>query len=210
MVEPISNKVSWGRNVVKSSPDFFIIDNFLNPIHFKKFQSSIESMTQPWSFLDSVSSRDDYLTTGKKTSYGFNFIFCLDDTYIEIKNSAYVGALNEQVKKYFCLPDSTQIHRSNAFMTTYRGEELTTFTPHVDTFLEHYTSIFYLHSTNAPTILYNEEHYDSTPFNGKTTIKEKVDSIENRLLFFRGNILHSGTCATDSPFRIVINTNYLI
>ena len=66
MVEPISNKVSWGRNVVKSSPDFFIIDNFLNPIHFKKFQSSIKSMTQPWSFLDSISSRDDYLTTGKK------------------------------------------------------------------------------------------------------------------------------------------------
>ena len=41
------------------------------------------------------------------------------------------------------------------------------------------------------------------------TIKEEVDAVENRLIMFEGDQVHSGTCATDVSHRIVINSNFV-
>lgn len=210
MIEPLSNTVSWERTVHSSSEEFFIVDNFLRPEHFRMFKNSVESIQQPWSFVPSVSSITDHKITGDKNSYGFTFIYALDNQYLHetLAATPYVGAFNEQVKKYFNMPLNTQIHRSNVFMTTYRGDQVLSFTPHVDTVIPHYTSIYYFHTTDAPTIFYNETHEEFEPYEGEVTIREKVDSVENRLVMFKGNTLHSGCVATNVPNRIVLNTNF--
>jgi hypothetical protein len=211
MIEPLSNTVSWERTIHSSSEEFFVIDNFLRPEHFRMFKNSVESFEQPWSFIPSVSSKSDYETTGLKNAYGFTFVYALDDHYLHETMAAtpYVGAFNEQVKKYFKMPSNTQIHRSNVFMTTYRGDQVLSFTPHVDTVIPHYTCIYHFHNTDAPTIFYNETHEGIEPYEGEVTIKEKVDSVENRLIMFKGNTLHSGCVATNVPNRIVLNTNFV-
>jgi len=55
------------------------------------------------------------------------------------------------------------------------------------------TGLFYLHTTNGPSVFEN----------GK-----KVDCVENRMVTFPTNMSHSGSTHTDSPFRGVINFNW--
>lgn len=211
MIEPLSNTVSWERTIHSSSEEFFVIDNFLRPEHFRMFKNSVESPEQPWFFNPSVSSMLDYRTSGIKNAYGFVFIYALDDVYINetVAATPYVSAFNEQVKKYFNMPLNTQVHRSNVFMTTYRGDQVLSFSPHVDTPIHNYTCIYHFHTTDAPTIFYNETYDGIEPYEGESTIKEKVDSVENRLVIFKGNTLHSGSVATNVPNRIVLNTNFV-
>lgn len=47
--------------------------------------------------------------------------------------------------------------------------------------------------------------------NGYTFFKDidvKVESVENRLLIFDSDLLHSGTTCTDEKYRLLINLNY--
>ena len=55
------------------------------------------------------------------------------------------------------------------------------------------TSIFYLHTTNGPTIL-----EDGT----------EIECRANRLVTYPYNTYHAGVLCTDQPYRIVINLNY--
>ena len=57
------------------------------------------------------------------------------------------------------------------------------------------TSIFYMNTTNGPTIL-----EDGT----------EIDCRANRLATFPYDTYHSGVMCTDQPYRIVINLNYFI
>jgi hypothetical protein len=56
------------------------------------------------------------------------------------------------------------------------------------------TGVYYLNSNDGYTI-----------FEGGS----KVDSVENRLVLFDSNIMHSGTSSTNSKTRCVINFNFL-
>ena len=56
-----------------------------------------------------------------------------------------------------------------------------------------HTSIFYMNSTNGPTIL-----EDGT----------EIECYANRLVTFPYDIKHSGVSCTDQPYRVVINFNY--
>lgn len=55
------------------------------------------------------------------------------------------------------------------------------------------TAIFYLTTTNGPTVF-----KDGT----------KCDSVANRLVEFPVNYLHASTCQTDTNIRVVMNFNY--
>ena len=55
------------------------------------------------------------------------------------------------------------------------------------------TSIFYLNTTNGPTIL-----EDGT----------EIECRANRLVSYPSNTYHAGVLCTDQPYRIVINLNY--
>ena len=67
---------------------------------------------------------------------------------------------------------------------------------------EYHTDIDYIKCNTA--ILYINTN------NGKTLFKDKgdVESIENRLVIFPSDLLHTGTTHTDKKYRIVLNINY--
>ena len=60
-------------------------------------------------------------------------------------------------------------------------------------FKDYKVSIFYVNSNDGYT-----EFEDGT----------RIESVENRLVTFPANMLHTGTTCTNKPFRIVINFNY--
>ena len=59
--------------------------------------------------------------------------------------------------------------------------------------------IFYLHDSDSPTYIYNDE---------KRVIAE-IESKPNRLLVMRGNMLHGGGKPKTHNFRIVLNMNWV-
>lgn len=93
--------------------------------------------------------------------------------------------------------------------------------PHTDTEIPHIVGLFYLTTNNGETVLYNEtfdfskasNNYTSVHRcksimdNGGFTVKEKIKSVENRIVFFQGGRYHSSTCPTDIDERISINYN---
>jgi hypothetical protein len=64
---------------------------------------------------------------------------------------------------------------------------------HTDSKMKHTTAIFYLNTNNG-----------YTKFEDGTI----VESIENRLVVFNSDLLHSGFSQTDTNIRVVLNLNY--
>ncbi len=68
-------------------------------------------------------------------------------------------------------------------------------TPHKDFDLEHTVALYYVNDSDGDTILFNKD----------MTIKEKVSPKAGRLLFFNGNILHTGSHPVLSKYRMCVN-----
>ena len=185
-----------------------IIDNFLSEELFNNLRESINSEYNPWFFVPRISSVN---TQDLRKHYGFNcFVVKYQPTskyeiYENIPCAHLVNNLHQKIKDEFGFK---QTIRCRLDLTTYRGEDEMIFGPHIDLIGEDYTTIFYLTKCNAPTIIYNEKTNDATIPNNLTILK-RIDSIENRLVVFKGDQIHSGMCATDVPRRILINTNFL-
>lgn len=206
--------VEWGRVITKQTDSYIIVDNFLKPEHFKLMRDKVCSEDMSWQMSVAISDDDDRGRLGTKLSYGFN------RTYTKLESgelfndgflSGYVYALNSQIKKFFNLSEETKFIRTRFDMTTYKGEETFTFSPHVDVNGEHLTSIFYFHTTDAPTVLYNEiTDFPDLIDKSKLTVMEEVECIENRVVIFYGKHIHTGKSLTSGPRRILMNTNFSI
>jgi len=157
-----------------------IIDNVLDPIELKELQYQlIESNNFPWYYSPfSVSAGDG--------QYQFTHLFYVPN---EGKVSSYCHLLNKlnNIIKPSCLVrikanlnTKTESNLVKNFHTDYDYPTLK-------------TSIFYVNSNNGTTI-----------FKDGTSIQ----SIENRLVTFNSNLLHTGTTCTDENVRVLINFNY--
>mgnify|MGYP003335024875 CR=1 FL=1 len=93
--------------------------------------------------------------------------------------------------------------------------------PHVDTEHPHLVGLFYLTNSDGQTVLYDQTYDYSTVKhkrsvhtckeimeNGGFTVREKVNSVENRFIIFQGWRFHSSTCPTNVEERMTINFNF--
>lgn len=184
-----------------------IIDNFLTKSEFEELKGKITSDDQPWYFNENISIENE---GDPKKFYGF---FCdivqeeYPEQYCEVNCSPLIFSLNEKIKKTFGF---NKVLRTRLDMTTYRGEKSVLFGPHIDLDGQHFTSIFYLTSCDAPTIIYKEKlMYGDINFDNDLNILEKIESKENRLVVFDGNYIHTGMSSTDLPRRILVNSNFI-
>lgn len=185
--------------------DLKIVDNFLPEQIFVRLKSRVETNEQPWFFLPGATIFDDQQ---KNYSFGCNVVRLENPELYNptIPCSKYIKLLNETVKNTFGF--STVI-RCRLDMTTYRGEQVT-FYPHVDLSQSHYTSIFYLTTCDAPTLIYNEKHFSEEQINtSNLTLMDSITPKENRLVVFDGNYIHTGTSAMNVSRRILVNSNYI-
>lgn len=86
-----------------------------------------------------------------------------------------------------------QIIRAKANLFLKEDDNLVIHDSHIDYSYQHHGCIFYLNTNNGFTILSD---------------KTKIESIENRMLFFEPHLPHSSTNCTDKKFRSNINFNY--
>lgn len=94
------------------------------------------------------------------------------------------------------------------------SEKQITHTPHVDHTTPHKTMLFYLTSSDGPTLLFDKKHSgdvnDSVICDiNSVNIIDKIDPVKNTSVIFDGLTFHSSTTPKENPFRIVINYNFI-
>lgn len=163
---------------------FKIIDNFLPKNEFNKIQKILMSDYFPWYFNDYVTSIDD-----KNEEYYFTHVF-FNSLKLKGVNSDFFNDLNFLINKM----NIKNIIRVKANFY-HKNDKLIVHEKHTDN-VSDTGAIFSINTNNGGTILYENE----TPV--------FVNSVENRMLFFNPNVLHSSTNCTNSKSRININFNY--
>ena len=157
---------------------FNIFKNFLEQKTLQNIKKEIKQMH--WFYSDYTSEETD-----KSNFLFYHLIFennkVLSDKYFNTILMPVLGKLNF---KY--------LHRAKLNLYTKQDKQIKT-SYHIDCNMEHTVALFSLNTNNGYT---------------EFASGEKIESVENRLVIFDGNIEHSGTTHTDAKTRAVINFNY--
>ena len=170
-----------------------VIDNFLSEDLLKKINTFIKGPDCPWYYRpqDVITSSIKENSNLKKNKNGF-FCFCYYNDFAPRHNSFYehiVPILNDLD---VAAPLEARVNLNFRDIDSNESKYHTDRT--YDNFL---TAILYLTTCNAKTILKIENENFS------------IDSKENRIVIFDGNIPHKVQYQTDSHKRYVINLNYV-
>ena len=155
-----------------------VVDNFLPKEEFDLIKNVLISNTFPWYYNSFVT--DDKDTTNFYFSHSF-----FEESKI---NSNYYSILNFILSKL----DIKALIRAKGNLY-YQTEKLIEHGSHADYNFEHKGAIFYINTNDGFTVLENNI---------------KIESVENRLLFFEPHKMHNSTNCTDKQIRVNINFNY--
>jgi hypothetical protein len=155
-----------------------IIDNFLEKEKFLKIKNLMLSANFPWFYNDRVSVEK------LKNSFYFTHTF--------IKEGRVNSDICDVIYPIFNKLKLKSVIRakSNFYPKTTEIEE---HEKHIDFKFKHKGCIFYVNTNNGFTRLKN---------------KEKIESIENRVLLFDSSIEHNSSTCTDQNGRLNININF--
>ena len=167
--------------------DTKIIDNFLKNDELDKVRNSIIN--------DIPLYYTGFVVGSEKTSsfwnYYFSHVFFTDD---DIKSPQYYPYLYKifipKIKEIYSYKTLIRL-KLNFYPHT---ETLREHGQHCDTEYSHYGAIFSINTCNGFTRL-----HDGT----------KVDSIENRMLFFDASLPHNSTTTTNAHGRLNFNFNFI-
>ena len=160
--------------------NYKVIDNFLNKNDFLKIKNALESYNFPYYLQKEINKNHD---KNDLSCYFTHMLFSHESGY---SNNFYIVAPLIQKLKVKALIRV----KANIYLKT---EKIEKHEPHVDYEYKHKGALFSINTNNGGTILSDNI---------------KIDSIENRILFFDSSENHSSTTTSNSKFRINININY--
>ena len=158
-----------------------ITDNFLPEKQFQELRSVMTGLFFPWYYNPFVVSDHD-LNDVNISQFTHRFF-----TGREGSESAGYKLMKPIIEKL----NVKAIVRIKANLLV-KTEKIIEHTLHRD-FNNNRTAIYYINTNNGYTKFANGQ---------------KVNSIENRLIDFNSNFMHTGTTCTDQKCRIVLNINY--
>lgn len=163
--------------------NYKIIDNFLPFDEFNEIKKQMLGSDIEWSYNPHVVRPPD----GTPNLHDFQFTHTF---YHKCQPRSYHISLIDPILQIL---NPSAIVRIKANLQP-RTEKIFIHPYHLDhNFYDGKVAIFYVNSNNGYTIF-----QDGT----------KINSIENRLLIFDGNMSHTGTTCTDQKMRCVINFVY--
>ena len=157
-----------------------IIDNFLPQDYFEYLQRIILDHSFPWLYNAEVANR------GEIQDEHFYFTHNLFDNF---KPSS---SIFEEFIPFFEQLEAIAMVRARALLYVNQGKQIV-HEKHIDFKFPHKTAVFYMNTNNGYT-----EFEDGT----------KVESVENRIVFFDGSIPHNSSTCTDQKVRVVLSINY--
>jgi len=160
-----------------------VIDNFLPKENFNKIKEVVLGSNFNWFY------KPDVNYPGKHSPDNlFYFIHMFYNK--DVPNSPFFNLIVENLISY--MDDVHSLIRVKANLYPNQGIKKEN-GKHVDDVFPHKGAIFYINTNNGRTILNN---------------KIKIESVENRILYFDPQIPHDSENCTDQKVRININMNY--
>jgi hypothetical protein len=161
--------------------EYKIIDNFLPKENFDIIKNLLFSTNFNWFY------KPDVNTSGiNSPNMIFYFVHML---YNRVPYSEAFNIINKNLLSFIEMKALIRV-KANMYPNQHVKKENGF---HIDYDFTHKGAIFYLNTNNGRTILDNNI---------------KIDSIENRILFFDPSIQHDSENCTDQKVRVNININY--
>ncbi len=180
-----------------------IHDNFLDDYYIDYLLEAVDGPGIPWKYHHNVSipTPGDY-----DEGWKFGFSHLIFDAkaginFQDTEGDVWLPAIMKMETQFNLMKGS--LMRSRLDMTV-RAPKNVLHTPHTDQNFPHYTFILYMKDSDGETIIYNETNRD-----GPLTIKETIEPKKNRLIFFDGDLVHTGHSPCKTRNRILLNTNFL-
>lgn len=180
-----------------------IVDDALLPNEFKSLQDIVLDKLFPWFYARQAYGDDD---TSNPYLRGWVHYVKPDNNY----KSPLNPLLSDLIMSTFArLGEPLEsIWRLRVISNTVAPEPFLTGI-HADYGRPHKTAILYMNDADGDTVIYNETWTRDHPRDAsKLTVARRISPKANRLLFFDGMHLHSGTLPTKG-FRVAININYV-
>ena len=156
-----------------------IVDNFLPQDYFEYLKGMLFDHNCPWLYNAEVANRGE-------VNDHFYFTHNLFDNYKP------TSSIFEEFIPFFKQLEMNALIRARGLLYTNQGRQIA-HEKHTDYNFPHKTVVFYMNTNNGYT-----EFEDGT----------KVDSVENRIVFFDGSIPHNSSTCTDQKIRVVVSLNY--
>lgn len=161
-----------------------VIDNFLEEDIFNKIQSSFFGSELPWYYYN---FKVDELESNGNVLYQSQMVHLF---YNENMPSQFLPLVSPIIN----LLDVASLIKVKANLTTAWGS-IERFSSHIDnSYKNAKTAVFYLNDNDGYTEF--------------TDLKERVNSVANRIVIFPSGTNHLGTTHTNSKSRIVLNINF--
>ena len=161
--------------------NYKIVDNFLPKENFIKIKELLLGNTFPWFYFPNIS---DLEKISKGNLFYMSHLFYKHEPY-----SSFYDIIKNNLLNFM---DIKSIIRVKANL--YPNQSIKKLNEmHIDYDFKHTGAIFSINTNNGGTIL-----KDGT----------KIDSIENRILFFDPSLSHDSENCTDQKVRVNININY--
>lgn len=161
--------------------DFTIIDNFLDQGDFEdiKFALTTTNIT-PWFLANEIADMDDDTNMFYLTHKIYDNDVVASEYYNNIMRPILAKLDYKSLIRIKCnlYPRSESVHVHNK---------------HTDYKFEHLGALYFVNTNNGYTTM-----YDGT----------QIESIENRMLFFKPHLPHQSSTCSDEKYRITINFNY--
>ena len=157
-----------------------IIDNFLPQDYFEYLQGIMLDHSFPWLYNAYVANKNE--NQDEHFYFTHNLFEYFDRT----------STLFEEFIPFFKQLEMNAMVRARALLYVNQGKQIV-HEKHVDFNYPHKTAVFYVTTNNGYT-----EFEDGT----------KVESVENRIVFFDGSTPHNSSTCTDQKIRVVISVNY--
>lgn len=79
--------------------------------------------------------------------------------------------------------------------------------PHVDSDMEHKVFLYYVNDADGDTYLFNETFGEGSP--ESFTVNQRITPEAGKAVVFDGHIFHAPSAPTKSPYRLVINIDFV-
>jgi len=159
-----------------------VVDNYLPKEDFIVLKNIVMGKDFPWYFSENLTFHDDNNST---TSYFTHTLYNKNKP-----NSSLFDIFDEKVIKKIN-PFSLVRVKFNCYPST---KVLVHHKPHLDCDQPHKNFLLSFNTCNGFTVMENGT---------------KIQSVENRALFFDGHIKHNSTTCTDQKARFNVNINYI-
>lgn len=182
--------------------DVIVVDNFLSKSYFNSLSSLILDDGFPWSYNKEITSTFDDDRLG---SYGFQFHMIMHGNYRQCRELDISLGCLQTIQDYI---GAKNIFKARYDMTMYNPEKFL-HNPHIDgdEIPNYVSSILYMNDSDGDTIIYNEKcmRISDMDYDKEYTIKKSITPKANRLVLFKGNLVHTGHSPSENKSRVLLN-----